>query len=243
MNTIIKIRVNLILLVLLSFNAFSQDLDSVKYKHPLLRKVAVPVSLITVGLLALDEDEFINRFHILEERNEHAAFFDLHIEDYLQYVPAAAVYGLSVAGVKGKNPVVEETFLLIKSELLMSAVVYTLKNTTDVPRPDNSSYNSFPSGHTAQAFVAATFLHKEYGHKSIWYSIGGYTVATSVGVLRVLSNRHWLSDVFVGAGIGILSTELVYATHQFKWSKRKIKLTGLPTFNKGAYGIYLSLAL
>ena len=47
----------------------------------------------------------------------------------------------------------------------MSAVVYTLKNTTDVPRPDNSTYNSFPSGHTAQAFVAATFLHKEYGHK------------------------------------------------------------------------------
>jgi membrane-associated phospholipid phosphatase len=52
-----------------------------------------------------------------------------------------------------------------------------------------------------------------------------------------------LSDVFVGAGVGILSTELVYATHKYKWSKRKLKLTGLPTYNKGAYGIYLSLAL
>lgn len=231
------------LLVLISFHCFPQGSDSIKYKHPVLRKVAVPITLITLGLLTMDEDEFINRFHILEEKNENAAFYNMHIDDFLQYAPAVAVYGLNLGGIKGKNSVVEQTFLLLKSELVMSAVVYTLKNTTDVPRPDNSTYNSFPSGHTAQAFVAATFLHKEYGHKSIWYSIGGYSVATTVGVMRVMGNRHWLSDVFVGAGIGILSTELVYATHQYKWSKRKVKLTGFPSFNKGSYGIYLSLAL
>ncbi len=231
------------LLVMISFRSFSQELDTIKYKHPVLRKVAAPITLITLGLLTLDEDEFIDRFHILEEKNENAAFYNMHIDDFLQYAPAVAVYGLNISGVKGKNSVIEETFLLLKSELLMSAVVYTLKTTTDVPRPDNSTYNSFPSGHTAQAFVAATFLHKEYGHKSIWYSIGGYSIATTVGVMRVMGNRHWLSDVFVGAGIGILSTELVYATHQYKWSKRKVKLTGLPTFNKGSYGVYLSLSI
>jgi membrane-associated phospholipid phosphatase len=91
--------------------------------------------------------------------------------------------------------------------------------------------------------VAATFLHKEYGHKSIWYSIGGYSIATTVGVMRVIGNRHWLSDVFVGAGIGILSTELVYATHQYKLSKGKVKLTGMPMLNKGSYGVYLSLSI
>lgn len=229
--------------VLISFHCFSQESDSIKYKHPVLRKVAVPITLITLGLLTMDEDEFINRFHILEEKHENAAFYNMHIEDFLQYAPAVAVYGLNIGGVKGKNSVVEETFLLLKSELIMGAIVYTLKNTTDVPRPDNSTYNSFPSGHTAQAFVAATFLHKEYGHKSIWYSIGGYSVATTVGVMRVLGNRHWLSDVFVGAGIGILSTEFVYATHQYKWSKRKVKLSGFPSFNNDCYGFYLSLAL
>ncbi len=230
-----------LLLVSLSFSSFSQKPDSAVHKNPVLRKVPVPITLITLGLLTLDEDEFVNRFHILEEKNENAAFYNSHIDDYFQYLPIAAVYGLNIGGVKGKNPIGEETFLLLKSELVMSAVVYTLKNTTHVPRPDNSTYNSFPSGHTAQAFVAATFLHKEYGHRSIWYSIGGYATATTVGVMRVMGNRHWLSDVLVGAGIGILSTELVYATHQYKWSKRKIKLTGLPTFNKGSYGIYLSL--
>jgi membrane-associated phospholipid phosphatase len=241
---IITIRLAWIfLLVVLSHYSFSQDSTAAKYKHPVFRKVVVPASLFALGLLTIDEDEFISRTHILEERNENAAFFNRHIDDYLQYTPAAAVFGLNAFGIKGKNTIVEETILLVKSELLMSAIIYTLKQTTNIQRPDSSTYNSFPSGHTAQAFVAATFLHKEYGHKSIWYSIGAYGVATTVGSMRVLGNRHWLSDVFVGAGVGILSTELVYATHKYKWSKRKLKLTGLPTYNKGAYGIYLSLAL
>lgn len=119
-----------------------------------------------MGLITLDKDDFINRFHVLEERNENAAFFRRHLDDYLQYLPAVGVYGLNVVGIKGKNSVLEETFLLLKSELLMSAIVFPLKTTTKVPRPDNSTYNSFPSGHTAQAFVAASFLHKEYGKKA-----------------------------------------------------------------------------
>lgn len=223
--------------------SFSQKSDTTLHKQPVLRMVAAPVTLIMLGFLTWDEDDFINRFQIKDEREEHAAYFDKHVDDYLQYVPAAAVYVLNLAGVKGKNSISEQTFLLLKSELLMGAVVYTLKSTTNVPRPDGSAYNSFPSGHTAQAFVAATFLHKEYGHKSIWYSIGGYSVAATVGCMRVLGNRHWLSDVFIGAGIGILSTELVYATHRYKWSKRKIKLTGLPTLTNGSYGVYVSLTL
>ena len=64
-------------------------------------------------------------------------------------------------------------------------------------------------------------MAKEYGYKSPWYSIGAYTVATSVGVMRVLNNRHWISDVLVGAGVGIFSTNLAYLTHQYKWGKKK----------------------
>ncbi|HAO64286.1 MAG TPA: phosphatidic acid phosphatase, partial [Porphyromonadaceae bacterium] len=61
------------------------------------------------------------------------------------------------------------------------------------------------------AFVAATILHKEYGMtRSPWFSVGGYALATATGVMRVLNNRHWISDVMAGAGIGIISTELGY---------------------------------
>ena len=47
--------------------------------------------------------------------------------------------------------------------------------------------------------------------RSPWYSVAGYGVATATGVMRVLNNRHWISDVLSGAGIGIMSTELAYA--------------------------------
>lgn len=79
-------------------------------------------------------------------------------------------------------------------------------------RPDGSTANSWPSGHTANSFVGATILHKEYGlTRSPWFSVAGYGIATATGVMRVLNNRHWVSDVMSGAGIGIFAGELGYA--------------------------------
>jgi hypothetical protein len=77
-------------------------------------------------------------------------------------------------------------------------------------RPDGSSHNSFPSGHTATAFMTAMMLSKEYGGENPWYSIAGFTISTVTGLTRMANNRHWLSDVLAGAGFGILSTETGY---------------------------------
>ena len=94
----------------------------------------------------------------------------------------------------------------------MAGFVNGIKYTAKEMRPDGSTANSWPSGHTATAFVGATLLHKEYGlTRSPWWSVAGYGVATATGVMRVLNNRHWISDVMSGAGIGILSGELGYA--------------------------------
>ena len=90
--------------------------------------------------------------------------------------------------------------------------------------PDGSTRNSFPSGHTATAFMTATMLHKEYGHRSPWYSIGGYTLATLTGVTRQLNNRHWMSDVMVGAGIGILATEFGYFLADLIFKEKGLKV-------------------
>lgn len=92
----------------------------------------------------------------------------------------------------------------------MAGFVNALKYTTKKNRPDNSSNNSFPSGHTATAFMCATILHKEYGMISPWFSFGGYTFAGLTGITRQLNNRHWIGDVLVGAGIGMISTDLGY---------------------------------
>ena len=58
--------------------------------------------------------------------------------------------------------------------------------------------------------MTATMFNKEYGHKSPWIVVGAYSMATVTGLMRMANNKHWLSDVLTGAGIGILSTEIGY---------------------------------
>lgn len=183
------------------------------------RAVIAPVLFTAAGLSTLDDDNDDN-YEVQEERNKYIPNFRHHADDYLQHSPIMIVYGLNWLGVKGKNDFANRTAILIKSEMMVAILTFSLKRITAVPRPDTKELTSFPSGHTAQAFAAATFMAREYGHKNIWYSIGAYTVATGVGAMRVMNNRHWISDVMVGAGIGILSTNLAYLTHQYRWGKK-----------------------
>ena len=138
--------------------------------------------------------------------------FKTGIDDYSQYFGPALTVGLKLAGYEGRS---DWPRLLASAALsygLMAGLVNGIKYTAKEMRPDGSQANSWPSGHTATAFVGATLLHKEYGlTRSPWFSVAGYGVATATGVMRVLNNRHWVSDVMSGAGIGILSTELGYA--------------------------------
>lgn len=97
--------------------------------------------------------------------------------------------------------------------LLTGISVYGIKSITKVERPDGSSRNSFPSGHTATAFAGAELLRREYWDLSPWIGVAGYTVAAATGFLRMYNNRHWLTDVVAGAGIGILSVQASYWLH------------------------------
>jgi membrane-associated phospholipid phosphatase len=67
-----------------------------------------------------------------------------------------------------------------------------------------STNSSFPSGHTTAAFAAATVYAMEYRHHP-WIPILSYTFATAVGISRMTENKHWPTDVLVGAALGILS--------------------------------------
>lgn len=148
--------------------------------------------------------------HFKDLRDAYTPTFDHSYDDYLQFAPAAAMLIMKACGVKGRSSwgrmIVSDAF----SVILTAGIVNGLKYSVGTMRPDNSTRNSFPSGHTATAFMAAHMLHKEYGGVSPWISVGGYTVAAVVGVSRQLNNRHWISDVLAGAGIGILSVEFGY---------------------------------
>jgi len=138
--------------------------------------------------------------------------FKTGIDDYLQFFGPAMVVGLKLGGYEGRSDWPRLLASAGMSYVIMAGLVNGIKYTAKEMRPDGSTANSWPSGHTATAFVGATLLHKEYGlTRSPWWSVAGYGVATATGVMRVLNNRHWISDVMSGAGIGIMSTELGYA--------------------------------
>ena len=170
--------------------------------------VGIPVFL--AGWLAKSEKQAFRQ----NDGSRHVLLteFKTHIDDYTQYFGPAMTVGLKVAGVEGRSDWGRLLGSAAMSYGIMAAFVNGIKYTAKEMRPDGTSANSWPSGHTATSFVGATILHKEYGlTRSPWYSIAGYGVATATGVMRVLNNRHWVSDVLSGAGIGIMSTEIAYA--------------------------------
>lgn len=168
----------------------------------------VGVPLFIAGIIAKSEKNAFKQ----QTRHSLVTKFKTGIDDYTQFFGPAAVVGLKLAGVEGRS---DWPRLLASAGMgygIMALFVNTIKHTAKEMRPDGSTANSWPSGHTATAFVGATLLHKEYGlTRSPWYSVAGYGVATATGVMRVLNNRHWISDVLSGAGLGILSGELGYA--------------------------------
>lgn len=179
------------------------------------KQLIIPTVLIGYGVIGIESDglKFINS-GIKEEVNENIDE-KITIDDFSQYAPAASVYALNAFGIKGKHNFKDRTIILGTSYLLMSATVLSLKSITKVERPDGSGFNSFPSGHTATAFAGAEFLWQEYKDVSIWYGISGYIVAAGTGAFRIYNDKHWLTDVAAGAGIGILSTKVAYWLHPF----------------------------
>jgi membrane-associated phospholipid phosphatase len=63
-----------------------------------------------------------------------------------------------------------------------------------------TNHNSFPSGHTTQAFAVATVIASHY--PAWWVQTLAYGSAGLVGYCRVEQNAHWTSDVVAGALIG-----------------------------------------
>lgn len=163
-------------------------------------------------------------------------------DDYLTFVPNALAMGLGIIGVKAKHNFKDRLLIATMANSFMFGAVYGLKYVTKVVRPDKSDEYSFPSAHTAFAFTGAQIMHEEYGSQSIIYSIVGYGVGAATGGLRIANNKHWVSDVVAGAGIGMLSTKLAYRL--LPWIKRKSSkkenLTVLPMYLPKGAGVGLA---
>ena len=199
--------------------------DSTKTKIKWYKTDTGTSLLVAGGLIAAGTAmHFATDFKVAvrDDINRYLPDFHDPIDDYTQYIPYAAVFAFDAAGIRSKHKTLRKVSTIGTAIAINLVVIQGLKYSIAEPRPDGSSNNSFPSGHTATAFMGAHIFHKEYKHKSPFYSIGAYTIAAFTGVFRQLNNRHWISDVFAGAGIGIGTTELAYFLNDGWWKQKGI---------------------
>jgi len=213
--------------------------SNVWYKRNPYKALIAPAILIGLGTALInnpvyDKNDFhTDLFHVFPN------FPGTRIDNYLIYSPYVELVVFNLAQIPCENDFINTSLLIVKSEILAMGLTFGLKTLTKIERPNKEDKLSWPSGHTSQAFVAATLVNREYRSTHKWIGISAYGLATSVAIFRMLNNKHWLSDVVAGAGIGILSANVAYITHQWRWGRPGTCF--VPTFDsKGRPGVYFT---
>lgn len=183
-------------------------------------QLAVPVTLIAVGALCKHNGRIPGNGHT-------------NVDDYIQYIPAAANIGLGLCGVRGAHPWRERIALTATAYAVMLGLSQGLKYTIREQRPDSDALTSFPSGHTATAFTGAELVRREYGNG---YGLAAYGIATTVAFLRLYNHRHWFNDLIGGVGVGLLSVQAAYwllplERRLFGWDKGGPAITVVPGYD------------
>jgi len=175
------------------------------------------------------------------------------------YTLGAVAAGFYFIGREKKNDRARETGILSAEALVDSFIVGgTLKVVTRRGRPlegaERSEFfdggSSFPSGHSMQAWAAATIIANEYRHRRA-VQIAAYATASAVSIARFTEHKHYLSDVLAGSALGYGIGKYVYRAHHQKSldsgdsSDEAISQSWWPTFapqfspRMHAYGITL----
>lgn len=217
----------------------SSEKDSIK-PITILKKSIIPLTLIGLGVI-VNKSNFEKKLQT-NLRDIVGNDYELRIDDYLQYAPIVEMYSSDFLGFKAKNHWFDQTKYLWIANLISETITVYLKIITHKDRPNGALY-SFPSGHTTFAFTNAGVLYNEFKNTNTILAYSGYAFATTTGSFRMINNKHWLSDVLTGAGIGIISAELVYYLEPFKnfnpFTKTK-NITFIPQISSDNYAFYFA---
>lgn len=202
------------------------------------KQLIIPSALIIGGTLLRHSG--INN-DVKEFRDRNFGSFETSFDDYFQYSSVALTFGGNYIGFKSEHSNARMLSNLLVSKLLLTAIALPLKNNIGDLRPDNSACNAFPSGHTAAAFTCATLHFLEYRNSNIWFASAGFLVATTTGTLRILNDRHWLSDITAGAGLGMATAVITYYFNPLTFEfKKENRLCFSPTYIDSKAGLALN---
>ena len=153
---------------------------------------------------------------------KHDLFFQTQVDDYLKWMPFAAVAVADLRGVRTHSSWRKQVLIAVLTEAIRYFIANGLKNVTKERRPvPNFDKRSFPSGHSSASFSAAQFMHHELRESLPVMSCAGYACAITTGIFRLMKNRHWLKDVLAGMAIGWLSAKFAFLF--VKWCSSKMR--------------------
>lgn len=229
------------LFVGLSCGFGQKDATLQKQRRNLLQGSIVPLSLMALGIL-LSDSGFEKSFNTTT-CNWVGNDLDVPVDDYSRYVPIVQMYIADIAGIVARNHWFDQTKNMIISMVLTDVLTKFLKNNIYKVRPNGFNAKAFPSGYTSIAFSTGSALYEEFKDTSPLLAYSGYGFAAVTGSFRLANNKLWVSDVLVGAGLGIMMTKLVYHfDFLFKWNPflNSKNMALVPRYGSGTVGLYFS---
>ena len=202
----------IVLLVLFSL-VHAQQFDGKDYFRIALPEVAktwegyvILGSGAALSGLALMADKSVQEFMTKKAYLPH--WLDAVSDSYVDHYWA---FGVSALGALGKGyqtgNYTEPLRYWAVSNITTVALTYALKFGVGRTRPNERNNHSFPSGHSSVAFTTATMYQMWYGWKA---GVPAYAMAALTAFQRLDDNQHWLSDVLMGAAIGIAVPYMFY---------------------------------
>ena len=194
----------------------------------------IPAGLMLYGISVWGDRGLYSSMDAYNDIQKNHAGFHSDADEWLRFGPLISLGGLKLAGLEGRNDLFNTSMITALSLGFSGILAGGGKAVIRQWRPDSSDRSSTPSGHSAVAFSSAHILFREYKNTSAWIGIAGYGMATGTAVYRLYNNEHWLSDVLIGAGVGIFATELAYHIypwlHELLFTKRKLKAGIIPYY-------------
>lgn len=233
---------------------YSYSQDSLKIDHSSIFKLKtkhfiIPTLLLSAGIIVREQKykTEIYNFHdnLLKDK------FKFKYDDVLQCLPTTlAVLGKPFS-IQSKSSYEQLCTNQVVSLTLSGLLVRVLKLGINDKRPNTYGVHSFPSGHTTTAFNAATLMFLEYKDSNLAFASSGYAIAIATGFFRISNNKHWVSDVLAGAGIGMTTAYLVHnwSPNLFKYVEKYIfpqnasstQIISYPIISENSFGLGLRL--
>ncbi len=203
--------------------------------HLKINEVAWSGAFVATGAFVMKNDANIKNWfqqHRTNGTNQSAAVFQVVGNGSFCFPAMGALY---IGGLIFKQPKIQYTSLqAFKSLVIAGGITEVIKIVAERERPYQnnnpyifhgidkpSTYNSFPSGHTCDAFAMASVISSNVKNK--WWNIPIYAVATGVGLSRINDNKHWASDVLLGAAIGYGVGKIISHSGNFPFQKAEQK--------------------